>query len=52
MTCSSCKKNPITLDVLGMNFYPQWSTKQIYLDKSGQIAFRRGQSPMAKAFPN
>lgn len=32
--------NPITLDVLGMNFYPQWSTKQIYLDKGGQIAFR------------
>ena len=23
-----------------MNFYPQWSTKQIYLNKRGQIAFR------------
>jgi beta-glucosidase/6-phospho-beta-glucosidase/beta-galactosidase len=30
----------ITLDILGMNFYPQWSTKQIYLDKRGRIAFR------------
>ena len=32
--------NAISLDVLGMNFYLQWSTKQIYLDKAGQIAFR------------
>jgi beta-glucosidase/6-phospho-beta-glucosidase/beta-galactosidase len=23
-----------------MNFYPQWSTRQIYLDKRGRIAFR------------
>lgn len=30
----------IALDVIGMNFYPQWSTKQIYLDKRGRIAFR------------
>jgi beta-glucosidase len=30
----------IDLDVIGMNFYPQWSTKQIYLDKRGRIAFR------------
>lgn len=34
------QENAITLDVVGMNFYPQWSTKQIYLDKAGQIAFR------------
>ena len=32
--------NKITLDVVGMNFYPQWSTRQIYLDKKGRIAFR------------
>jgi hypothetical protein len=30
----------VDLDVIGMNFYPQWSTKQIYLDKRGRIAFR------------
>lgn len=30
----------IDLDIIGMNFYPQWSTKQIYLDKRGKIAFR------------
>jgi beta-glucosidase len=34
------KQNAISLDVLGLNFYPQWSTKQIYLDKRGRIAFR------------
>lgn len=32
--------NKIALDVVGMNFYPQWSTKLIYLDKKGRIAFR------------
>ena len=34
------QENKIALDVVGMNFYPQWSTKQIYLDKKGRIAFR------------
>ena len=34
------KQNKISLDVIGMNFYPQWSTKQIYLDNRGRIAFR------------
>lgn len=28
------------LDVIGLNFYPQWSTKQIYIDKKGRLAFR------------
>jgi len=28
------------LDVLGLNFYPQWSTKQLYIDKRGRLAFR------------
>lgn len=34
------RENKISLDVLGMNFYPQWSTKQLYLDTRGRIAFR------------
>jgi beta-glucosidase/6-phospho-beta-glucosidase/beta-galactosidase len=34
------QENKVSLDILGMNFYPQWSTKQIYLDKRGRIAFR------------
>lgn len=33
------RRNKISLDVLGMNFYPQWSTKQLYIDKRGRIAF-------------
>jgi beta-glucosidase len=37
------QENPVTLDVLGMNFYPQWSTKQIYLNKTGHIAFREAE---------
>ncbi|MEP6923774.1 MAG: family 1 glycosylhydrolase [Pyrinomonadaceae bacterium] len=32
--------NPVKLDVVGMNFYPQWSTKQIYQDRRGRIQFR------------
>ena len=28
------------LDVIGLNFYPQWSTKQLYIDKRGRLAFR------------
>ena len=39
-TLLELQENKITLDVIGMNFYPQWSTKQIYLDKKGRIAFR------------
>lgn len=34
------QNNKISLDVLGLNFYPQWSTKQLYLDNRGRIAFR------------
>ena len=30
----------ISLDVLGLNFYPQWSTKLLYIDKRGKLAFR------------
>ena len=32
-------KDPIKLDVLGLNFYPQWSTKLLYIDKKGKLAF-------------
>ena len=29
----------ISLDVIGMNFYPQWSTKLLHIDKKGKLAF-------------
>ena len=30
----------IKLDVLGLNFYPQWSTQQLYLNARGRLAYR------------
>ena len=33
-------ENKIELDVIGLNFYPQWSTKQLYIDKKGRLSFR------------
>lgn len=33
-------RTPIPLDVLGLNFYPQWSTQQLYVDKKGRLAYR------------
>ena len=32
-------RNAIELDVLGLNFYPQWSTKLLHIDKRGKLAF-------------
>src|SRR5258706_10960745 len=37
------QENRISLDIIGMNLYPQLSTKQIYLDKQGRIAFREAE---------
>lgn len=33
-------REPIALDVIGLNFYPQWSTKQIAVDTKGRLAYR------------
>ncbi|MDB5034709.1 MAG: glycoside hydrolase family 1 [Chlorobi bacterium] len=30
----------IPIDMLGLNFYPQWSTQQLYLDPRGRLAYR------------
>jgi beta-glucosidase len=30
----------IPIEVLGMNFYPQWSTQQIYYDQKGRLSYR------------
>lgn len=27
-------------EVLGLNFYPQWSTRQLYIDQRGRLAYR------------
>ena len=34
------QREKVGIDILGMNFYPQWSTKQLFIDKRGRIAFR------------
>lgn len=31
---------PIDIDVLGLNFYPEWSTRQLYIDRTGRAAYR------------
>lgn len=31
---------PIALDIMGLNFYPQWSAKSVYLDTRGRVAYR------------
>ena len=31
---------PATIDYLGLNFYPQWSTTQLYIDRRGRLAYR------------
>jgi hypothetical protein len=31
---------PLKLDVLGLNFYPQWSTQHLYVDPKGRLAYR------------
>jgi beta-glucosidase/6-phospho-beta-glucosidase/beta-galactosidase len=33
-------RDRITLDVLGMNFYPQWSTQQISVNRHGRVAYK------------
>jgi beta-glucosidase/6-phospho-beta-glucosidase/beta-galactosidase len=30
----------IPIEVLGMNFYPQWSTQQVFVDHKGRVAYR------------
>lgn len=33
-------RRPIKLDVMGLNFYPQWSTQHLYVDGRGRLAYR------------
>jgi beta-glucosidase len=30
----------IGLDILGLNFYPQWSTQELHIDRRGKLAYR------------
>lgn len=31
---------PTSIDFMGLNFYPQWSTTQLYIDRRGRLAYR------------
>lgn len=33
-------QHPLTIDIMGLNFYPQWSTREAYLNRRGQLAYR------------
>jgi beta-glucosidase len=33
-------KRAIRLDVVGLNFYPQWSTRALYVNPKGRLAYR------------
>jgi beta-glucosidase/6-phospho-beta-glucosidase/beta-galactosidase len=33
-------RNSIAIDVMGLNFYPQWSTQEVYHDTNGRVASR------------
>ncbi|HVR95803.1 MAG TPA: family 1 glycosylhydrolase [Thermoanaerobaculia bacterium] len=33
-------RSAIPLDVIGMNFYPQWSTQQVTVDRKGRLAYK------------
>jgi beta-glucosidase len=34
------ERTPMGLDVLGLNFYPQWSTKQVDVNNQGRLMYR------------
>jgi beta-glucosidase/6-phospho-beta-glucosidase/beta-galactosidase len=33
-------QEPVNIDVMGLNFYPQWSTQELYYDEHGKVASR------------
>jgi beta-glucosidase len=33
-------RRPVPIEVLGMNFYPQWSTQQVFVDDRGRVSYR------------
>jgi beta-glucosidase len=37
---TAIQRRRIPIEVLGMNFYPQWSTQQVFLDDRGRLSYR------------
>ena len=40
-TLTALARNPIGIDVLGLNFYPQWSTREVSLNRAGKLIYRK-----------
>lgn len=34
------RRQGVPIDIMGMNFYPQWSTQELYIDERGQLSTR------------
>jgi len=37
---AAIRRDAIPLDVIGLNFYPQWSTQQVSVNRKGRLAWR------------
>ena len=37
---ASIAQRPVPFDLMGLNFYPQWSTTQLYIDRRGRLAYQ------------
>ena len=37
---AAIRRDAVPLDVIGMNFYPQWSTQQVSVNRQGRLAWR------------
>jgi beta-glucosidase len=37
---ASIAARPAPFDLMGLNFYPQWSTSQLYIDRRGRLAYQ------------
>jgi beta-glucosidase len=37
---AAIRRDAITLDAIGLNFYPQWSTQQVSVNRKGRLAWR------------
>ena len=37
---ASISAAPAPIDLMGLNFYPQWSTTQLFIDRRGKLAYR------------
>lgn len=47
----SLRERAVSLDVLGLNFYPQWSTENVHLNSRGRLVRRRAEVDGA-SFPD